>query len=430
MFTWLLLCALCHRTKPLAEADGVSLLPQRTLFVSQLARKHPVPFFQLLDRCARSADQLPTSVFDIPHLAQLAANGSARIGIKGLADLLGSPPATAAWGSALCSILKLTTVYAERNTGAAADAATAEVEEQLQVLPLLQQLSGVLTAAMQHAMQAQGTPAAAAAALPGASSSSSRGEQVRASSVFLMVLLCQRLLALHDAAAGYPGMHAAGPSWDKAEKPVEVASVLDDMVCNFMAHMLAIIAPLPVLEMCFWFQDAAAADADAAGTAQTAAPTKLGLRLGSSSSSSRQAVRWRHLLRLQESRKLMGAVAASSKNWKPSSIISFLGHGENALSEAFASGRAGHVSIEQRMQLRQMYQDAMAFCRTLSAVAPLPVVCNNPQCTALHCVSEAAAARYMCAGCGCRYCSAACQAAGWRSHKKACWRMAACRMRV
>jgi hypothetical protein len=35
-------------------------------------------------------------------------------------------------------------------------------------------------------------------------------------------------------------------------------------------------------------------------------------------------------------------------------------------------------------------------------------------------VSEAAAAHYVCAGCGCRYCGAACQAAGWRSRKKAC----------
>jgi hypothetical protein len=64
-----------------------------------------------------------------------------------------------------------------------------------------------------------------------------------------------------------------------------------------------------------------------------------------------------------------------------------------------------------------VYQDALRLCRTVTAVAPLPVVCNNPGCGELGGVSEAAAARYVCAGCGCRYCSAACQAAGWRGHK-------------
>jgi hypothetical protein len=72
----------------------------------------------------------------------------------------------------------------------------------------------------------------------------------------------------------------------------------------------------------------------------------------------------------------------------------------------------------------------LAVCRTLVALAPLPVVCNNPGCGELSGVSEAAAARYVCAGCGCRYCSAACQAAGWRGHKKACRRMAAYGVRV
>jgi hypothetical protein len=91
---------------------------------------------------------------------------------------------------------------------------------------------------------------------------------------------------------------------------------------------------------------------------------------------------------------------------------------------------AAAVSSQQLIKMRQLYHDSMAVCRTLVAVAPLPVVCNNPGCSDLIGVSEAAAVRYVCAGCGCRYCSAACQAAGWRSHKKACRRMAACGMRV
>jgi hypothetical protein len=291
------------------------------------------------------------------------------------------------------------------------------------MLPSLGQLSSVLMAAVQHAMQVQDTPAAAAAGGGASSSSSSsssssnssrRGEQARASSIFLMVLLCQRILALHDAAADIPGMPTAGLSRDTADEPAEVDSIDDDLVCNFMADALAVLSPLPVLERGFWVEGVEAA-ADGAATAQTAAPNTQGLQSSSSSSSSRP-VRWQHLLRLHESRKLMAAVTALC--WAPGHIMPLMVSG------------ALRVSSKERMQLRQMYQDALVFCRTLVAVAPLPVVCNNPQCTALHRVSEAAAARYVCAGCGCRYCSAACQAAGWRSHKKACRRMAACGLRV
>jgi hypothetical protein len=427
-----------------------------------------VPFFQFLDRCARSAEQLQTTVFDIPHLAQLAANGSARIGTKGLADLLSNPAATAALGSALCSMLKLTAAYTSGEAGAATAAA---VDEKLalltgqtrdgdgsnspsslfvavELLPSLQQLTSVLMAAVQHAMQTQNAPpAAAAAAQCGASassSSSSRDEQARASAVFLMVLLSQRLLALHEAAAGIPGMPAAGLSSDKADEAVEVDSIADDLVCNFMADVLAVLAPLSVLEVCLWTEGAAAADADGAATMRPAAAaaaataaTMLGLQLGESSSSgggggaSTLPLRWQHLLQLHRSRKLLGAVTKFSSQWSQHTASdSPLGLDVTALSKAFAAGRTGLVSSEQRMQMQQMYQDAMDSCRTIVAVAPLPVVCNNPGCRELTGVSEAAAARYVCAGCACRYCSAACQAAGWRSHKKACRRMAACGMRV
>jgi hypothetical protein len=61
----------------------------------------------------------------------------------------------------------------------------------------------------------------------------------------------------------------------------------------------------------------------------------------------------------------------------------------------------------------------------LVAAAPLPLVCNNPGCENMAGVSEAGGARKVCAGCRCRYCSAACQAADWRRHKRACKRMAA-----
>jgi hypothetical protein len=101
-------------------------------------------------------------------------------------------------------------------------------------------------------------------------------------------------------------------------------------------------------------------------------------------------------------------------------------HRLQSMEELYAAA----LSTEQSAEMRQLYQDALRICRTFTALAPLPVVCNNPGCYELSGVSEAATARYVCAGCGCRYCSAACQAAGWRSHKKACRRMAAYGMRV
>jgi hypothetical protein len=73
----------------------------------------------------------------------------------------------------------------------------------------------------------------------------------------------------------------------------------------------------------------------------------------------------------------------------------------------------------------RLYSDALVLCKALVAALPLPLVCNNPGCETLGGVSEVASARKVCAGCRCRYCSAACQAADWKRHKKACRRMAA-----
>jgi hypothetical protein len=59
------------------------------------------------------------------------------------------------------------------------------------------------------------------------------------------------------------------------------------------------------------------------------------------------------------------------------------------------------------------------------AAAPLPLVCNNPGCKNMAGASEAGAARQVCAGCRCCYCSAVCQTADWGRHKRACKRLAA-----
>jgi hypothetical protein len=185
-------------------------------------------------------------------------------------------------------------------------------------------------------------------------------------------------------------------------------------------------------------------------------------RVSSGSSSSSQGIRWQYLLRLQESRKLATAMAKFDSSWcldhlptvqqVSNSIVIW----HKLLLTEVQSGEADHskhpsgsnssssfefdhqISMEKvpgctfrhAAVMRRLDKDAMEICRILVAVTPLPVVCNNPGCRQLQGASEAAAAKFVCAGCGCRYCSAACQVAGWRSHKKACRRMATCGMRV
>jgi hypothetical protein len=72
-----------------------ALASRRALFASQLARKHPVAFFQFVDICARSGR---VDIRNTANLFHLAGAGCARVGTKGLADLLSSAAATAALG--------------------------------------------------------------------------------------------------------------------------------------------------------------------------------------------------------------------------------------------------------------------------------------------------------------------------------------------
>jgi hypothetical protein len=433
---------------------------QRALFISQLASKHPVPFFQLLDRCAR-LQPLHMTRYETMHMGQLLRNGSSRIGTKGLAELLSSPAATAALASALCSVLKHAT-YCTLCSSAADDVAdgfqTAEGwSVMLLLLPWLQQLCRALNAAVQHALQ---EPSAAASAVTDSSSCSGRAEQVRASAVFLLVLLHQRMLALHEAATSMHGLSAARLSPAVAAAPF--AGQAEAVAAhNLMLGFTKVVLEMGLLRQALQLTGAAAAEARSEGVVQPASSAATAAVVDaqcSSSSSTSQPVHWQHLLQLYQSRKLKRARAAFEENWRPSAIQAALEAGNAAVAGAItaaleaAEAETGMITplmarlqqmAQQRMaqqqqmaqqqdttQLQQLYQDSLGFCRTLVAVAPLPVVCNNPLCKALHGVSDAAAARFMCAGCGCRYCSAACQAACWRGHKKACRRMVACGMRV
>jgi hypothetical protein len=218
------------------EAASKVQVSRKELFVSQLARKHPVAFFQLLDLCARS-DQLTGNSTYI--LADLAEVGSAKIGVKGLADLLSSPTATAALGSSLCSIAKLQLQEIKQVAGRSHMLALLQC---VQLTMRLEQLSGLLQEVAQKA--AAVTPAEAANSSGGSHSSSdarafSRGQQGTASSLFLAVLLSRILVALDDAAAG--AVAAAAALW------LDAADTDDSVVhaaCAYMQSALKVFCLL------------------------------------------------------------------------------------------------------------------------------------------------------------------------------------------
>jgi hypothetical protein len=102
-----------------------------------------VAFFQLVDICARSGQ---LEICYAEWVFDLAAAGCARIGTKGLAELLSSAAATAALGSALCSLLKLAVQHTKEQaaqTAAAAAAAAAagdargDLEQELSISRIL-----------------------------------------------------------------------------------------------------------------------------------------------------------------------------------------------------------------------------------------------------------------------------------------------------
>uniref|UniRef100_A0A383W5X3 phytol kinase n=1 Tax=Tetradesmus obliquus TaxID=3088 RepID=A0A383W5X3_TETOB len=150
---------------------------------------------------------------------------------------------------------------------------------------------------------------------------------------------------------------------------------------------------------------AAGGDITAGHTSSNAASsscTETGTAGASSSSgsgSSSLPVQWRYLLNLEQLNPRWAAAAAEYE--------------------------AAVQTLRPGAQMGQQYAAALQLCKALEAAAPLPAMCNNLGCENLAGVSEAAAASKRCAGCRCRYCSAACQAADWRRHKHACRCMAA-----
>jgi hypothetical protein len=152
-----------------------------------------------------------------------------------------------------------------------------------------------------------------------------------------------------------------------------------------------------------------------------------------SSSSSDMQVKRGCLLQLLRSSDWADTVTAFDGQWPdlPAVLdrhqqgIEQVSVGSSSSSSSTSNVNAGNAQQQAADNISQLYADALELCRTVVAAAPLPLVCNNLGCENMAGASEADAARKVCVGCRCRYCSAACQAADWRRHKRACKRMAA-----
>jgi hypothetical protein len=148
-------------------------------------------------------------------------------------------------------------------------------------------------------------------------------------------------------------------------------------------------------------------------------------------------VKWGYLSQLLSSSDWTRTAAAFDSRWPDVQAVldqyqqaiekMSAGSSSSSSSSSNSTGNASAGNPPQQAvdDITQLYDDARELCKALVAAAPLPLVCNNPGCENMTGESEAGAARKVCSGCRCRYCSAACQAADWRRHKRACKRMAA-----
>jgi hypothetical protein len=401
----------------------------------------------------------------VQHLLQLfqyASSSSSSSAAGVLAQQLSQPAVVAAMGSALCSILKVAAAFSEQPdaTEAARDSATAQAaaaaaaldsyqedyaRHDAGLLSTLCQLSRAVLLAVQQACEPTAGPGAAGTK-----------QQAAASAIFLLLLICRGLISVgmmidSKAAAAGGGAAVAGDKEAlnfKLTALQQVFAAFSDvraalkvcMQCQ-AAGLLAGAADDDGAAAGIGFDSSSSSSGITRDRASSAADNTSDSSSSSSSGSSKQRVRWQYLLRLHESRKLMSALAAFDSTWDLErfpgfqNMICAAAVNEVLLAEASADDDSASNPCDPWPELiesstHRFCTDTLGLWRTLLAVAPLPVVCNNVSCRQLQGPSEAAAAKYVCAGCGCSYCSTACQAAGWRGHKKACRRMVACRMKV
>uniref|UniRef100_A0A383V5G8 MYND-type domain-containing protein n=1 Tax=Tetradesmus obliquus TaxID=3088 RepID=A0A383V5G8_TETOB len=384
-----------------AAAEGTALghgtTTVRPGHLAALAAAHPEAYTSFIDCCVRSEQLPPQAMLMAAQLLAVAVNAVLNSGTA-LADTA----AVAGLSSALTSLVKRTVqlikAAASMQQRQAAAAAGTAAEHFLAAAPRILEVLFINT-----------TLSAAATRVPNSSSSSSSSNsssssssEVHASCVLLGVVVARSVVQLADA------MEAAGPQllfdWLMAgpefTPPAATATAggggagASTGGCSTARHR--------------------SGEANSGSTVTGTAGKGSSSSSSSSSNSSSQQLKWGYLLNLQQSSTRWAAAAAEYRAAMQASAQQLAADGEDA-----------HPAACPAAQVGQQYQAAVKLCRALAAAAPVPALCNNPGCENLAGVSEAAAASKACAGCRCRYCSAACQTADWKRHKHACRRMAA-----
>jgi hypothetical protein len=402
-----------------------------------LAAAHPEAYTALIDSCVRSAGLRPN---DLLAAAQVIAPAVAAL--MDSQALLSNTAAVAGLASCLTSLVKRA-VQSIR--------AAASMRGQPVAISARDGAAAYFPAVAHLLVQALCIyPVSGCTVLAATSSSSSSSySQMHVSAALLGVVLARSLVQLADAieAAGPQLLHdslVAAPSFEICWAPMHslmvakrLSPLMDGEQVKDMPEHLRLAWQQPVVKaaQCIWdvitqLGLAAADDSGRDSSPATAAATAGGgaadqasngeassstSAAGGSTSSSGQQVQWSYLLNLQQLNPVWAAAAAKYR-----ASLQGLAH---QLCRAKIDGilqETVHADLTA-----QLYADAVDVCRALVAAAPLPVTCNNPSCENLAGASEAAAASKVCSGCRCRYCSAACQTADWRRHKRACRRMAA-----
>jgi hypothetical protein len=258
----------------------------------------------------------------------------------------------------------------------------------------------------------------------------------------------QLLLSLHPVLVqlGISAGNCCGPSVSTASAAGGFAPNVSTAVVETALDMNTEADAAAVTEEVLTVADAAAGDAASSSVAGSTGtrPGEAGdTHDGSSSSSSSSSTspRWHYLLEQpRKSKRWAEAAAVFDSRWPDAlgmmsaaaaaaAVKLLTDTGETSDSSNSSSNADGTSSAHHQQlgpdDITQLYADALQLCRALVAAAPLPLVCNNPSCDNLVGASETTVATKLCAGCRCRYCSAACQAADWRRHRRGCKAMAA-----
>jgi hypothetical protein len=310
-------------------------------------------------------------------------------------------------------LFKLAVQHTKQQAGTAAAAAAAaagdaredpELSRLLLLSPtllstqLLLPLGDALMPAMEAAVAADLSSSGSSSSSSSSGDSNFPGKQARASAMFLAVLVMRGFVQVHEAAASIPAAAAGGLAQDATA--AAIVSSLDArlqqlMVCMIAGFRAAFCVPEDGILKCTWelkqrqqrglvvnrkSTSAAAAAAVAAKQEQTAAAAPLQPEPCSSSSS--QRVRWQHLLCLYPSRKLVVAFLNFQEAWSENKIHWVLRSSKvnaNMISQDWSMEDffSAVLTKELLAEMQQLYQDALRFCRTITALAPLPVVCNN-----------------------------------------------------